>query len=63
MEAIEHWPNELRGVPPIETLTSGDGTKRVQFADARMGRCISSRKSFGDAKPKVRNIGCGSPNV
>jgi len=31
MEAIEDWPFELRGVPPVETLTNGDGTRRVRF--------------------------------
>jgi len=31
MDAIEDWPSELRGIPAIETLASGDGTKRVRF--------------------------------
>jgi hypothetical protein len=30
-EAIEDWPWALRGVPPIETVTSGDGIYRLRF--------------------------------
>ncbi len=29
--AIEDWPTALQGVPPIETLTSGDGNRRIRF--------------------------------
>jgi len=31
MEAIEDWPTELHGIPPIETQISGDGMQRVRF--------------------------------
>ena len=30
-DAIEDWPWELKGVPPIETKISGDGQQRVRF--------------------------------
>jgi hypothetical protein len=37
MEAIEHWPWEVRGNPPIETIVSGDGVSRLHFVHAPGG--------------------------
>jgi hypothetical protein len=31
LHIIEDWPAFFRGVPPVETLTSGDGNLRVRF--------------------------------
>jgi hypothetical protein len=31
VEAIEHWPQEFRGIPPLETIVNGDGSRRLHF--------------------------------
>jgi hypothetical protein len=48
-EAIEHWPLEFQGVPPVKTLVRGDGSQRlrfvrridgaIQFFSQRLTRC------------------------
>ncbi len=38
VEAIESWPAALRGVPPVERLTSGDGSFRLTFVRRADGR-------------------------
>jgi hypothetical protein len=31
MDAIEHWPTEIMGYPPVHTIVSGDGGSRLHF--------------------------------
>ncbi|MBV9548953.1 MAG: hypothetical protein JO256_04695 [Alphaproteobacteria bacterium] len=40
MDAIEHWPREFIGNPPLETIVNGDGTRRLHFVRRADGAVV-----------------------